>query len=171
MADEQKPKRGSPEGRKRMGKPRSFADNPVGRPRTTLDDLPEGWKELMMAEAQQGASQVTLMVKLGVGATAFNTLLDDYEEFRQTYEACRMLAQHWHETVGRNMMVGANGNAVAWKFAMQNQFGWRDKQQLSGDPEAPIQQSVTVKKQSLSKEELIAELQARGLPTSMFEDE
>jgi hypothetical protein len=40
------------------------------------------------------------------------------------------------------MMVGANGNAVAWKFAMQNQFGWRDRQQLSGDPDSPLRSEV-----------------------------
>lgn len=165
MADEQKPK-------KRKNEPRlRFDKNPVGRPRTKIEDLPENWKQTMMDCAQGGGSTVSIMVALGIGHTAFETLLQDSEEFRTTVEACRLLAQNWHETVGRNMMVGANGNAVAWKFAMQNQFGWRDKQQLSGDPEAPIQQSVTVKKQNLSKEELIAELQARGLPTSMFEDE
>jgi hypothetical protein len=164
MADEQKPK-------KRRNEPRlRFDKNPVGRPRTKIEDLPENWKQKMLDCAQGGGSTVSIMVTLGIGHTAFETLLQDSEEFRSTVESCRLLAQNWHETVGRNMMVGANGNAVAWKFAMQNQFGWRDKQQLSGDPEAPIQQSVTVKKQNLSKEELIAELRARGLPTEFLKD-
>lgn len=164
MAEQKKPRK-SNKPRTRFEKP-----NPVGRPRTTIEDLPAGWQDIMKQAAQGGASNVTLKVLLGIGHTAFETLLEDSEEFRSTVEACKMLAEHWHETVGRNMMTGANGNAVAWKFAMQNQFGWKDKNQVSGDPEAPIQQSVTVKKQNLSKEELIAELQARGLPTTFLKD-
>ena len=124
----------------------------------------------MKQAAQQGASQVGLMVILGLGHTAFNTLLEDSEIFRQTYEACKLLAQNWHETVGRNMMTGANGNAVAWKFAMQNQFGWKDKNQVSGDPDAPLQQNITVAKRDLTPAELKAELEARGLPTDILEE-
>ena len=164
MTDEKKPK-------KRKNEPRlRFDKNPVGRPRTKIEDLPENWKQAMMECAQGGGSTVSIMVVLGIGHTAFETLLKDSEEFRTTVETCRLLAQHWHETVGRNMMVGANGNAVAWKFAMQNQFGWRDKQQLSGDPESPIQQNVSVAKRNLAPEELKAELEARGLPTEFLKD-
>lgn len=171
MAEQKKTKRGTEEGRKRMGKARNFATpNPVGRPRTTIADLPEGWQDTIKQAAQGGASNVTLKVLLGIGHTAFETLLEDSEEFRQTIEACKLLAQHWHETVGRNMMTGANGNAVAWKFAMQNQFGWKDKNQVSGDPEAPLEQNVTIAKRNLTPEELKAELEARGLPTDIFEE-
>lgn len=171
MAEQKKPKRGTEEGRKRQGKARTvFTPDPVGRPRTTIDDLPKGWQDIMKQAAQGGASNVTIKVLLGIGHTAFETLLQDSEEFRQTFEACKMLAQHWHETVGRNMMTGSNGNAVAWKFAMQNQFGWKDKNQVSGDPEAPLQQNVTVTKRNLSPAELKAELEARGLPTEFLKD-
>lgn len=157
---------------KRKNEPRMRFEQarPVGRPRTTVEDLPEGWQDIMKQAAQQGGSTVSIMVLLGIGHTAFETLLEDSEEFRRTVEACRLLAQHWHETVGRNMMRGANGNAVAWKFAMQNQFGWKDKNQVSGDPEAPLQQNVTVAKRNLTPEELKAELEARGLPTDIFEE-
>lgn len=172
MAETEKPKRGTEESRKRQGKARLRfeQERPVGRPRTTVDDLPQGWQDIMKQAAQGGGSTVTIMVLLGIGHTAFETLLQDSEVFRRTVEACRLLAQNWHETVGRNMMVGANGNAVAWKFAMQNQFGWKDKNQVSGDPEAPLQQNVTVTKRNLSAEELKAELEARGLPTDIFEE-
>lgn len=164
MSEQKKPRKSN--------KPRTrfVQANPVGRPRTKIEDLPEGWQDIMKQAAQGGASNVTLKVLLGIGHTAFETLLEDSEEFRNTVEACKMLAEHWHETVGRNMMTGANGNAVAWKFAMQNQFGWKDKNQVSGDPEAPLQHNVSVAKRNLTPEELKAELEARGLPTDIFEE-
>lgn len=164
MTEQKKPRK-SNKPRQRFVQP-----NPVGRPRTTIEDLPKGWQDTMKQAAQGGASNVTLKVLLGIGHTAFETLLQDSEEFQNTVEACKMLAEHWHETVGRNMMTGANGNAVAWKFAMQNQFGWKDKNQVSGDPEAPLQQNVTVTKRNLSPSELKAELEARGLPTEFLKD-
>ena len=141
--------------------------NPVGRPRTTVEDLDPNWKEIMMAEAQDGGGPTAYMVKLGIGHSALQTLLTDSEDFRTTYEACILLQQYWWETQGRKMAAGADGNATVWSLNMTNRFNWRSgRNEVVGDKTAPLQ--MEVKKQHLSKEELMAELQARGLPTSIF---
>lgn len=149
--------------------PRQFgleAPRGKGRPRTTVADLPENWKQIMMDEAQTGGSNVSLMVVLGIHGHAFNTLIEDDINFRETVGACQLLAQHWHEKRGRDMISGANGNAVVWKFSMQNRFSWKEKTELAGDQDAPVQ--IETKKKDLNHEELIAELEARGLPTSVL---
>lgn len=144
--------------------------NPVGRPRTTIEDLAPDWKEIMMAEAQDGGGPTAYMVKLGIGHSALQTLLTDSEEFRSTFEACILLQQYWWETQGRKMAAGADGNATVWSLNMTNRFNWRSgRNEVVGDKTAPLQ--MEVKKQHLSKEELMAELQARGLPTSIFGDD
>lgn len=141
--------------------------NPVGRPRTTVDDLPENWKDVMMAEAQEGGGPTAYMVKLGIGHSALQTLLTDSEDFRSTFEACLLLQQYWWENQGRKMAAGADGNATVWSLNMTNRFNWRSgRNEVVGDKTAPVQ--VEVKKQSLTKDELMAELEARGLPTSIF---
>lgn len=144
--------------------------NPVGRPRTTVEDLPEGWKDIMMAEAQEGGSATGIMVKLGIGHWAFNTLLEDSPEFQSTYEACLLLSKYWWENQGKRMVQGGDGSAPVYALHMTNRFNWRSgRNEVVGDPSAPLQHNVN--KQPLSKEELMAELQARGLPTSIFKDE
>lgn len=101
--------------------------NPVGRPRTTLDDLPENWQEIMRDVGQEGGSIVEARCELGIGESAWGTLMEDYEEFRRTEKERKALCEVWWERQGRKMATGANGNATVWIFNMKNRFGWRDQ--------------------------------------------
>jgi len=144
---------------------------PVGRPRTSIEDLPENWKEIMMAEAQDGGGPTAYMVKLGIAHTAFNTLMDDSEDFQNTFEACMLLCRYWWETQGRRMASGADGNATVWSLNMTNRFNWRSgRNEVVGDPNAPVVNKHEVKNVTMTKEEIMKELEARGLPTSLLED-
>lgn len=141
--------------------------NALGRPRTKLEDLDPKWKEILMAEAQEGGGPTAYMVKLGIGHTAYDTLLEDYEDFRNTIEACILLQKYWWENQGKRMVTGGDGNATVYVLNMTNRFNWRSgRNEVVGDKNAPLQHEV--KNQNLTKAELIAELEARGLPTSIF---
>jgi hypothetical protein len=104
--------------------------NPVGRPRTTVDDLPEDWKQIMLDCGQEGGSAVEARCLLGIGTSAWETLLEDSEEFRVTEKTRQALCEVWWERTGRKMVQGADGNATVWIFNMKNRFGWRDKQEI-----------------------------------------
>lgn len=105
--------------------------NPVGRPRTKLSDLPSDWESIMCLAAQDGASDVELRCLLGIGESAWSTLLEDSEEFCRTVKKAHDLCRVWWERHGRKMTTGeADGNATVWIFNMKNRFGWNDKQQL-----------------------------------------
>lgn len=101
--------------------------NPVGRPRTKLSELPDNWQTLMTTSAQEGASAVEIACILGIGRSAWETLIEDYEEFRATEQSCRMLCQVWWERQGRRMTTDGQGSAAVWKFNMQNRFAWSEK--------------------------------------------
>ncbi len=101
--------------------------NPVGRPRTTINDLPDDWQEIMIDISQEGGSKIEAMAKLGIYKSAWATLQEDSPEFQATVEKCDMLCQTWWEAQGRKMTTGAQGSAVVWKFNMQNRFNWREK--------------------------------------------
>lgn len=101
--------------------------NPVGRPRTTVDDLPHDWKQIVMDCGQEGGSEVEMRALLGVGDSAWYTLKEDSEEFRQTIKYAKELCAVWWERQGRRMTTGADGNASVWIFNMKNRFGWRDR--------------------------------------------
>jgi hypothetical protein len=111
----------------------------VGRPRTTIDKLPHDWKEKLFAAANEGASKLEMMVAVGIGDSAWDTLQEDSEEFRLSVQRAKNLSQIWWEKKGRELTE--NGSAVTWKFNMQNRFGWSEKNDttLSGPGGNPIQ--------------------------------
>ena len=104
--------------------------NPVGRPRTTVDDLPQDWEQIIMDCGQEGGSAVEMRCLLALGESAWGTLLEDSDEFRRTVKSGQDLCQVWWERQGRKMTTGADGNATVWIFNMKNRFSWHDKQQV-----------------------------------------
>lgn len=104
--------------------------NPVGRPRTTVDDLPSDWKDILMSCGQDGGSAVEMRCLLGIGQSAWDTLISDSEEFRVTVKNSQDLCRVWWEKRGREMSIGSEGNSAVWIFNMKNRFGWRDKQDI-----------------------------------------
>lgn len=99
----------------------------VGRPRTTLEDLPDNWQEIMRDCGQDGGSAVEARCLLGIGDSAWGTLLQDSEDFRRTEKERQALCEVWWEKRGREMAMGKDGNATVWIFNMKNRFKWRDK--------------------------------------------
>lgn len=103
---------------------------PMGRPRTTIKDLPKDWKQIMEEVGTEGGSAIEVQVRLGLGNSAWYTLLEDSPEFRAAESRRKALSNIWWERCGRRMAVGGDGNASVWIFNMKNRFGWRDKQEI-----------------------------------------
>jgi hypothetical protein len=107
-----------------------MSKRPVGRPRTTTNDLPENWRDIVVDCGQQGGSAVEIRCLLGLGQSAWETLLEDSEDFRVTVKTAKALCEVWWERRGREMATGSDGNATVWIFNMKNRFGWKDKQDI-----------------------------------------
>lgn len=103
-------------------------DRKVGRPRTTTEDLPSDWQQIMLECGQSGGSAVEARCLLGIGTSAWDTLLEDSDEFRATEKERQALCEVWWERQGRRMTEEGQGNATVWIFNMKNRFGWRDRQ-------------------------------------------
>lgn len=106
--------------------------HPGGRPKITLDDLPEGWEEKIIELASQGASQKEIRYHLALEAremshVLFNRLLNDEEEFCETIKKGLELAQGWWEKEGRVNLKDKDFNYTGWYMNMKNRFGWKDK--------------------------------------------
>ncbi len=99
----------------------------LGRPRTTIDDLPTNWKDIMIECGQEGGSAVEVRCLLGIAQSAWETLLEDSDDFRLTEKKRQALCEVWWERQGRRMTTEGQGNATVWIFNMKNRFGWRDK--------------------------------------------
>ena len=92
-----------------------------------MDDLPDDWKDIVIDCGQEGGSEVEMRCLLGIGDSAWYTLMEDSDDFRRTIKQARALCEVWWERQGRKMAAGADGNATVWIFNMKNRFRWRDK--------------------------------------------
>lgn len=106
---------------------------PAGRPKETLDRLPDGWQERVLELASQGASDVELRVELGLCIDTFYRFIDDEKEFSETIKRAHDLCQVWWEKNGRVNLDTKEFNSTLWYMNMKNRFGWADKQEQKVD--------------------------------------
>jgi hypothetical protein len=155
----------------KVKKPKIEMTTKVGRPRFTIEDLyarnPD-WEKKMMEIAQDGSSEVSARVLIGITPNEWESLIADSEEFRTTIIICRELCRHWWEETGRDLARGKiEGNSAVYIFNMKNRFGWRDKIEMSTDPDAPFQ--LETKQKTMTRDELIDACIERGIPLTMLE--
>ena len=105
--------------------------NPVGRPRTKLEDLHPDWRDIMHALYNGGASDAEIKVALAIppARAMSNDLWDDLQErsveFSEAVQEGHMLAESWWTRQGRKALFlpeGVKFNALTYVFCMTNRF-------------------------------------------------
>ena len=98
---------------------------PVGRPRTTLKDLPTNWKLITQEMGREGHFDVDLRVRLGISKEAFYTLMEHEPEFQETVNEFRELSQHWWNSIPKKGFkdgTSKNLNSNLYSLIMRNRF-------------------------------------------------
>lgn len=98
-----------------------------------LSILPSNWKEIVLEQYNQGASDTEIRAELCITPTAWYKLMDDSMEFYDTVVLGRQFAKAWWMKVGRTSLNERNFNAYLWYKNMQNRFAWSEKQQTNID--------------------------------------
>lgn len=101
----------------------------MARPRTTVAKLPKGWQKLLQEAGEQGASLTEMRKVLGIGRSAWDTLIADSPEFQAAVKDAEDASAVWWERTGRRLASEGGGNSAIWIFNMKNRFGWRDAKQ------------------------------------------
>ena len=119
----------------------------LGRPRITLTDLAENWRDVMHSIYNDGGSDAEVKVALAIppARAMSNDLWDDLQEreplFSEAVKEGRQLAEAWWTGAGRKgIFLGKDFNATTYIFNMKNRFlHWRDKHEVqhSADKDAP----------------------------------
>lgn len=93
----------------------------------------------MMAE---GKSWTAVACHFNTTREVLDTWAGKNPEFADAKRRGFQLAEIWWEKVGQEHLIynpkGEQINTQMWAFHMKNRFGWRDKQEISGDPNAPL---------------------------------
>lgn len=105
----------------------------MGRPETTMDDLPANWKEDIITLASEGASDVEIRAKLGITKDFWYKFKKRGGEFTETLKKAKLLCKAWWLEKGRKNLDNKEFSPVLWYMNMKNRFGWSDKKVIKQD--------------------------------------
>lgn len=100
----------------------------------------DGWKEDILGLYAEGASDVEirgLVAEKMEGNCAcswdlWERWLKEEVEFSGTIKRGRALCEIWWQKKGRTCLHDGTFSSTLWYMNMKNRFGWRDKQELTG---------------------------------------
>jgi len=124
--------------------------NKVGRPKESLESLPDNWHEEVLELYSEGAADVEIKALIYEWRNNFSNNLwdrwmEEEQEFWETIKKGRMLSESWWNKSGRKNLKEKDFSYTGWYMNMKNRFGWRDKQETTlqgGDK--PIETIITL---------------------------
>jgi len=118
----------------------------MGVPKTLFDSLPDGWQDKIVLMGSEGCSVTEIAVGIGIRRTAVYDLIDQNEEFADTFARAREEANAWWEKKGRINLENREFNHSLWSFNMTNRFreDWHNKQLVEHSGEIEGEKQVII---------------------------
>lgn len=101
--------------------------------KTASTTLGGDWKEVVIREYSEGASDSEVRAELSVTYKLWQDLLLDDTDFREVVTLGRMLSKAWWLKEGRKNLYNKGFHAFLWYKNMQNRFGWSERQTTNVD--------------------------------------
>lgn len=89
--------------------------------------------ELAYKHLADGFSKEATAGRLGVSKQTLYNWIEKYPEFAEAVANGDAASQRWWEDRGREACSNGEFNGTVWSMNMKNRFGWRDKQEISGE--------------------------------------
>lgn len=83
-----------------------------------------------------GGSKKSVAAMLGISSTCFYNYVHKYPAFKQAVDEGEALSYKFWEDLGKQMAV--DGSASVWGLVMANRFGWRSKNEVTGEDGGPL---------------------------------
>lgn len=115
-----------------------------GRPTKYTPSMCDVVVEMM----REGASKIEVCAKLGISSETMSQWSkpeSDYynQNFSDAVKKGEQLSEAWWQKKARDHLVyhpkGEQLNATLWYMNMKNRFGWKDKHEISGDKDSPLE--------------------------------
>lgn len=107
----------------------------------STEDRPKTWKEIVVEEYKQGASDIEVCDALGMSKAEFDRMYRDNQDFRELVDIGRLAQTAWWYRTGRKNLNNKSFNNTVWMFNMKNRFGWAEKSE-STNVSAPEDQKT-----------------------------
>lgn len=104
-----------------------------GRGRTKYQPAMCKTAKLLLAD---GGSKKSTAAALGICKTTFYDYVDLHPEFKKAVEEGEALSYKYWEDMGKSL--AKSGNAGTWALIMANRFGWRAKNEVTGEDGGPL---------------------------------
>lgn len=120
------------------------AKNKGGRPKKTIQNLPQNWKKMVLDNMAEGASIEEIIILLDISHDLYARLMREEEEFSETLKKGKALSKAWWLKQGRlNLFSDPKSfSFTGWYMNMKNRFGWTDKQETNVNIQVPT--SITI---------------------------
>lgn len=120
----------------------------VGRPKTELTELPEGWHDDILNLYKEGASDVEVKALIYTWLGTFsnslwNRWMEEEEEFSKTIKMGKIISESWWSKTGRTELENKDFSYTGWYMNMKNRFGWADKQDIDHTTKGEKIQPIT----------------------------
>ena len=107
---------------KRVRKP---TGNPIGRPKISIDQFPEDWKEELLRMGAEGQLDIDAKVYLNISNETFSRLLEREPDFLETISMMRQLSHSWWASLSRNAFRDGTSkqmNSNLYALVLRNKF-------------------------------------------------
>ncbi len=100
----------------------------MARPKITTEDFPNDWKQSIVEQYAEGASDIEVYGSyLDICHETFTRLINEDDEFSEAIKKGRRLSEAWWVKNGRTNLKDREFNYTGWYMQMKNRFGWKDK--------------------------------------------
>lgn len=92
-----------------------------------IEDLPEGWREIVLTDMEAGTNLVVVLKKIGMSRTIHARFMVDYPQYAEIFTEGQMMHEaFWVDWARQNLQNKVTAQVTLWYMYMKNNFGWRD---------------------------------------------
>lgn len=136
----------------------------VGRPKKTIEMMPNDWEERVLELYSEGASNVEIKAYFYTVVGSFSESLwtrwmNEEPKFSQTIKIGLALSKAWWEKKGRTSLDEPKFQTGLYQINMRNRFGWDEKKE---DKKENVRKNINVNVYTTGKNKVLNDIVSKN---------